>query len=297
MTVSRTLWQNIQHYSWLVLGLLCLLLALIFWAITSSDKVVQVEKQDIVETQSQIQPQKVTATTNLGTLSDEVRPLDLTMRVITAGNHEAEFRGTKFMQENQRNWTIELFRSSNENIIKNYLKSQSDRKNFIYFRLSGENQEEQYVLAYGVFNREADATHQLSQLNLKFPASVHPKAVSLANYLPLINDLGSEEIKGSAGQLYSVNLRNAPMPELCRYLLGFGEETHRCLLLLYHQLPPLSLHLLLQRPQQQSLSVIKTGMWSVCSANQIMFLLQIQVVLHLIPLMWKIVLRGTMNAK
>ncbi|VTX71097.1 hypothetical protein [Acinetobacter ursingii] len=212
MTVSRTLWQNIQHYSWLVLGLLCLLLALIFWAITSSDKVVQVEKQDIVETQSQIQPQKVTATTNLGTLSDEVRPLDLTMRVITAGNHEAEFRGTKFMQENQRNWTIELFRSSNENIIKNYLKSQSDRKNFIYFRLSGENQEEQYVLAYGVFNREADATHQLSQLNLKFPASVHPKAVSLANYLPLINDLGSEEIKGSAGQLYSVNLRNAPMP-------------------------------------------------------------------------------------
>ena len=103
MTVSRTLWQNIQHYSWLVLGLLCLLLALIFWAITSSDKVVQVEKQDIVETQSQIQPQKVTATTNLGTLSDEVRPLDLTMRVITAGNHEAEFRGTKFMQENQRN--------------------------------------------------------------------------------------------------------------------------------------------------------------------------------------------------
>jgi len=212
MTVSRTLWQNIQHYSWLVLGLLCLLLALIFWAITSSDKVVQVEKQVIVETQSQIQPQKVTATTNLGTLSDEVRPLDLTMRVITAGNHEAEFRGTKFMQENQRNWTIELFRSSNENIIKNYLKSQSDRKNFIYFRLSGENQEEQYVLAYGIFNREADATHQLSQLNLKFPASVHPKPVSLANYLPLINDLGSEEIKGSAGQLYSVNLRNAPIP-------------------------------------------------------------------------------------
>ncbi|MBK0062880.1 MULTISPECIES: hypothetical protein [unclassified Acinetobacter] len=212
MTVSRTLWQNIQHYSWLVLGAICLLLALIFWAITSSDKVVQVEKQDIAETQTQIQPQKVTATTNLGTLSDEVRPLDLTMRVITAGNHEAEFRGTKFMQENQRNMTIELFRSSDENIIKNYLKSQTDRKNFIYFRLSGENQEEQYVLAYGIFNRQAEAQTQLSQLNLKLPASVHPQVVSLANYMPLVNDLGSEEIKGSAGQLYSVNLRNAPIP-------------------------------------------------------------------------------------
>ncbi|MBJ9984080.1 hypothetical protein IAE19_01310 [Acinetobacter sp. S40] len=212
MTVSRTLWQNIQHYSWLVLGAICLLLALIFWAITSSDKVVQVEKQDIAETQTQIQPQKVTATTNLGTLSDEVRPLDLTMRVITAGNHEAEFRGTKFMQENQRNMTIELFRSSDENIIKNYLKSQTDRKNFIYFRLSGENQEEQYVLAYGIFNRQAEAQTQLSQLNLKLPASVHPQVVSLANYMPLVNDLGTEEIKGSAGQLYSVNLRNAPIP-------------------------------------------------------------------------------------
>lgn len=212
MTVSRTLWQNIQHYSWLVLGLLCLLLALIFWAITSSDKVVQVEKQDIAETQTQIQPQKVTATTNLGTLSDEVKPLDLTMRVITAGNHEAEFRGTKFMQENQRNSTIELFRSSDENIVKNYLKSQADRKKFIYFRLSGEDQEEQYVLAYGIFNREAEAQTQLAQLNLKFPASVHPRVVALANYMPLVNDLGSEEIQGSAGQLYSVNLRNAPIP-------------------------------------------------------------------------------------
>jgi hypothetical protein len=104
--------------------------------------------------------------------------------------------------------------------------------------------------------------------------------VSLANYLPLINDLGSEEIKGSAGQLYSVNLRNAPIP------VAPVSPT-----------PPLSLHLLLQRPQQQLLSVIKTEMWSVCSANQIMFPLQIQVVLHLIRLMWKIVLRGTMNAK
>ncbi|WP_130803666.1 hypothetical protein [Acinetobacter ihumii] len=213
MTVSRSVWQNIQHYGWLVCGLICLLFALIFWAMASSDQVKQVEKQDIAETQTQIQPQKVTATANLGTLSDEVKPLDLTMRVITTGNHEAEFRGTKFIQENQRNWTIELFRSSDENIVKNYLKGQTDRQNFLYFRLSGENQEEQFVLSYGVFSNESQAKSQLAKLNLNLPASVHPQASTFSNYVPLVNDLGMDEIKGvGTGQLYSVVLRNAPIP-------------------------------------------------------------------------------------
>ena len=213
MTVSRSVWQNIQHYGWLVCGLICLLFALIFWAMTSSDQVKQIEKQDIAETQTQIQPQKVTATANLGTLSDEVKPLDLTMRVITTGNHESEFRGTKFIQENQRNWTIELFRSSDENIVKNYLKGQANRQNLIYFRLSGENQEEQFVLSYGVFNSESQASSQLSQLKLNLPASVHPKATAFSNYVPLVNDLGMDEIKSvGSGQLYSVVLNNAPIP-------------------------------------------------------------------------------------
>ncbi|MES5770997.1 hypothetical protein ABUE25_04145, partial [Acinetobacter baumannii] len=35
MTVSRTLWQNVQQYIWLVGGIVCLFLAFIFWVITA----------------------------------------------------------------------------------------------------------------------------------------------------------------------------------------------------------------------------------------------------------------------
>lgn len=44
MTVSRTLWQNVQQYIWLVGGIVCLFLAFIFWVITDNKKLVEVEK-------------------------------------------------------------------------------------------------------------------------------------------------------------------------------------------------------------------------------------------------------------
>lgn len=41
----RTHWQQIQNYIWLVLGGACLFFALVFWAITDSKDVVEVEKR------------------------------------------------------------------------------------------------------------------------------------------------------------------------------------------------------------------------------------------------------------
>jgi len=166
MAAIRTNWQNIRQYIWLVGGLLCLVIAVIFWAVTDTKELVTVENP-IEETQVQIQPEKVAATAHLGALMDEVRPLEMTTRVVTAGNHDAEFRGTKFFQENKKAWTIELFKASNEDVIQSFLQKQADRKNFIYFRLSGENQTEQYVLAYGLFKTDDQAKAQLQQLNLK----------------------------------------------------------------------------------------------------------------------------------
>ena len=43
MTAHRTLWQKIQHYSWLVCALVCLFFALVFWAINDTDKLVEME--------------------------------------------------------------------------------------------------------------------------------------------------------------------------------------------------------------------------------------------------------------
>ncbi|MBJ8552171.1 hypothetical protein [Acinetobacter bereziniae] len=210
MAAIRTNWQNIRQYIWLVGGLLCLVIAVIFWAVTDTKELVTVENP-IEETQVQIQPEKVAATAHLGALMDEVRPLEMTTRVVTAGNHDAEFRGTKFFQENKKAWTIELFKASNEDVIQSFLQKQADRKNFIYFRLSGENQTEQYVLAYGLFKTDDQAKAQLQQLNLKLPASIHPQSIQFEKYSALVNDLGADEM-ASANKLYEVKLKSAPLP-------------------------------------------------------------------------------------
>lgn len=213
MTAHRTLWQKIQHYSWLVCALVCLFFALVFWAINDTDKLVEMDRTDIAQTQVQIQPEKVAATSHLGMLSQEVKPLDLTTRVVTASLHESEFRGTKFVSENKKSWTIELFRASDEEIIKNYLKTRADRNQFYYFRLTGPDQQEQYMLVYGTFGSESAANSQLKQLELKLPASVRPHAVSFASLAPLVNDLGSDEL-GLVAQLHEINLKPAALPRV-----------------------------------------------------------------------------------
>ncbi|MBJ8437269.1 hypothetical protein I6M64_08040 [Acinetobacter lactucae] len=219
MTVSRTLWQNVQQYIWLVGGIVCLFLAFIFWVMTDSKKLVEVEKVADSDTPVQIQPEKVATTANLGALADEVRPLDLTTRTVASGQHEAEFRGTKFINENKKQWTLELFRASDEDIVKNFLKNRNDRNKFIYFRLSGEKQSEQYVLTYGVFKRSEDAIQQLTQLNLDLPESIKPQPQQFSTYAPLVNDLGADEMKGGISQTYEVRLRPAALPKIDESLL------------------------------------------------------------------------------
>ncbi|OCZ72159.1 hypothetical protein [Acinetobacter pittii] len=226
MTVSRTLWQNVQQYIWLVGGIVCLLLAFIFWVMTDSKKLVEVEKSADSDAPVQIQPEKVATTANLGALADEVRPLDLTTRTVASGQHEAEFRGTKFINENKKQWTLELFRASDEDIIKNFLKNRPERSKFIYFRLSGDKQSEQYVLTYGVFKRSEDAIQQLTQLNLDLPESIKPQPQQFSTYAPLVNDLGADEMKGGISQTYEVRLRPAALPKIDESLLiGGGVAT------------------------------------------------------------------------
>ncbi|MDD2947109.1 MAG: hypothetical protein PHG15_15335, partial [Acinetobacter sp.] len=151
MATFRTQWQRIQNYIWLVCGMVCLFAALIFWAITDSDALVEVEKSAETESELQIQPEKVAATSLLGALQEEVRPLQMTTRVVTTGSYEPEFRGSKFINDNKNASTIELFRTTKDDVIRSFLKKQANRNNFFYIRLSGENQIEQYVLLYGIY--------------------------------------------------------------------------------------------------------------------------------------------------
>ena len=111
MTALRTHWQKIQQSIWLLGAVLCLLAALIFWAVTDREELVEIEKQPESEIDLQIQPEKVAATTYLGGLQEEVRPLELTTRLTASGLHEAEFRGTKFIQEQKITAQLNCFGS------------------------------------------------------------------------------------------------------------------------------------------------------------------------------------------
>lgn len=218
MTRTRSNWQNIRHYIWLIGAVLCLVAAFIFWAVTDINEML-IENEPIEETLVQIQPEKVAATSSLGTLTNAVRPLEMTTRMVATGNHAPEFRGTKFLQENQKKWTIELFRATEEQVIKNFLLQQPERNQFIYFRLSGENQAEQYVLAYGLYATEPESETALSQLTLNLPASVKPTTVQLGQYVALVNDMGSEELATNKA-LYAVKLKAAALPVIDESVLA-----------------------------------------------------------------------------
>lgn len=208
--VKHSNWQSVQQNIWLILGVLSLIFALVFWFMTDPKELVT-QKTKVEESQVSIQPEKVAATTNLGGLTEQVRPLQTTTRIVASGNHLAEFRGTKFVKENSKHYTVELFRVSNEDIIKSFLQKQADRNQLIYFRLSGEDQAEQYVLALGNHKSENDAKQQLNTLTLQLPASVKPKVVKFDHYVEYVNDLGSEELVGS-NKLYQVRLKSVPLP-------------------------------------------------------------------------------------
>ena len=210
MSALQTKQQKNQSIVWLVCGVLCLSGAGIFWALTDGKMAQAPEKEPEPEVEIQIQPEKVAATTHLGGLIDEVKPLEDTTRIKIAGVHEAEFRGTKFINEHKKDYTIELFRAAKESVIKNFLRTQESRNQFIYIRLSGEGVQEQYILLYGSFKNRAAAEEALTHNQIDLPKSIKPVIRSFSDFSH-VNDLGSEEV-GVSNVLYGVKLTPAVIP-------------------------------------------------------------------------------------
>ena len=205
--------KKLQQWLLLGIGLISLFFALIFWLINDIRPLKKDEGAVAGDAQPQFQAEKVAATPNLGVMTDEVRPLQQTTRVVASGNHDMEFRGTKFLLANQNNYSIELVRVTKEDIIRNFLDRQTNRHAFLYFRLALEHQPEHYVLNYGLFNSQQEAEDQLQRLSLKLPKSVHPKVVALKDYVPYVNDMGMDELSSNS-TLYEVKLKPAPVPRI-----------------------------------------------------------------------------------
>lgn len=213
MTAQQSQWQKIHHYLWLVGGVVCLFAALVFWAMTDTKELVEVEKQAETEVDLQIQPEKVATMSHLGALSEEVRPLDMTTRVVATAQHEPEFRGTKFVNEVSKQYGIELFRVAEEDILKSFLRKQPERNKFIYLRLSGDDHPEQYVILTGPYKSQNEAKTALAELNIALPASVQPVVVEFKQYQTYVNDLGTEETSLNQ-KIYTVKLKSVPLPKV-----------------------------------------------------------------------------------
>ena len=223
MAVSRSIWQNIQQYRWLILALGCTCTALICWLMINPDDLVEVKQPEKVETQ--IESEQVTATPHLGALVDKVKPLDLTERTVSVNNtHAPEFRGTQFIENHLKQWTVEVFRSRKEEIITHFLLGRTDRDQFTYFRLSAPEQVEQYVLAYGTFSSVKEAQQKFAQLKLVLPSSIQPVVRQFKYYHDAVKDLGSDELHSSDNRLYAVKLKPAALPRVDESLLQFGNQ-------------------------------------------------------------------------
>ena len=96
--------------------------------------------------------------------------------------------GPNLFRKIKKNSTVELFRVSEEAIIKRFLQRQSE-KAFSYLRLTGENQIEQYVLIYGWYKNANEAQKALADLKLILPKSVQPKVEKIESYADYVNDL------------------------------------------------------------------------------------------------------------
>ena len=201
-----------KNRTWLLLvaGSVCLGVALVMSLAVKSTPVQPAQTDLEEDIQPQFQAEKISATANIGVLTGQVKPLQQTKRVVASGIHEAEFRGTKFLQSNAKAYTIEILSFSKEEVLKDFLKARSDRKNFMYFRLAGDEQPERFVLTYGIYKNEQSAQFNLEHLNLNLPASIKPTPQAFKTYLKYVNDLGSEEM--GTNSIYEVRLKKAVIP-------------------------------------------------------------------------------------
>ncbi|MBF7682219.1 hypothetical protein I2F27_02580 [Acinetobacter sp. B5B] len=216
--------SRLKPWSLFIVGSTCLVGAVLVMSLIKAPTSVKKANEDEEVTYPRFQSEQVAAVPNLGVLTDQVRPLQQTTRVVTSGLHEAEFRGTKFVLEYRNRYSIQIVQIGKEDIIKNFLQLRSDRKDFTYLRLSGENQPERYVLLYGIYDGEQEAKAVLARMNLHLPVSIRPSVEKIASYAPYVNDMGAEEGLDTV-KLYDVRLTSAPLPKVTLPVLNSTPET------------------------------------------------------------------------
>lgn len=200
---------------WGIFAILCVAGALTSWFLVDK-KALNVAKKPVEDTVVEdIQVETITANKTLGFLTKEVPPLELKKRVVAINaDHGLNFRGTKFMQENAKKWTVELFRANEEKVILDYMQHHRDEKELFYTRLSGDNQEEIYVVFYGRLKTKEVAQLLAEQLvTLDLPKTLTPTVTPFSAYVKLVNEVGADESMSGINRLYHIGLSPVQIPK------------------------------------------------------------------------------------
>ncbi|GAA4999956.1 hypothetical protein GCM10023206_01220 [Acinetobacter puyangensis] len=216
MLTPKQTWQLIKNSTWIALGVGCFVVAFIIWIlqfkISAVEEVVPVE-EEAQQSLRPVQAEKVSFSQALGGFATEVPAIDLSKRTVLQGNHEPEFRGAKFVSEQNKRWTLQIMKVTEEDIIRSYLAKRDDRKNFNYLRLSDGKNPEQFVLIYGLYQNVQQAMEASQKIDFELPDSIKILPEKISVYSALVNDLGSDELSSGVA-LRSVVLRKAALPKM-----------------------------------------------------------------------------------
>lgn len=214
-TATLTTWQKVKTFIWLGFGVSCLCATFVLWLIQSQRPQVQevpleIEIKQVIRP---IQVEMVAFHQDLGNFKEEVPPIDMTKRTVAVGEHEAEFRGSKFISENNKAWTLQIMKVMEEDVIRAYLSKRKDRKKFQYFRLEDGKNSTQFVLTYGIYKDVKQTIDQTQKINFVLPDRVKVIPEKFSTYTTLVNDLGSDEM-AQGTKLRIVVLKKVALPKL-----------------------------------------------------------------------------------
>lgn len=130
---------------------------------------------------------------NLSELSKEVPPIDFATVVRDLRNYPAEFKGKKFFMDNEKHWTVQVMDVTQNEIITEYLKGRSDRDKFAYFRYHNSNNEQRYILTYGIMGSSQEALGAIKTVDFGLPKSVEPMPEQIKRYVDMIDNYERSE--------------------------------------------------------------------------------------------------------
>lgn len=125
---------------------------------------------------------------NLNELSREVPPIDFATVVRDLRNYPAEFKGKKFFEDNKKRWTVQVMDVAQNEIITEYLKGRSDREKFAYFRYHNANNEQRYILTYGIMGSTQEALGTIRVMDFGLPKSVTPMPEEVGRYVSMVDN-------------------------------------------------------------------------------------------------------------